>query len=433
MKKIYKTIAATLFCFVATITVFGQTTDLLISEYIEGTSFNKSIEIYNGTGTPVDLSHYSLQKDVNGNGVFGNTFTFSGVLNDNDVFVISNSQADPLILAVSDTTNDAVINFNGNDQVMLLKDGIEIDRLGISGGADFAKDMTLVRKVIICSPASGEQNPATNGQWDSYTANTFSYLGFHTSDCSIGPSTLAEILSFEITEQLTPAVINSMTATVAVNVLEGTNITNLTPLITISNGATMVPASGVPQNFTNPVLYTVTAEDGITTKIWTVTVNTISFNTVTIYNIQYSTDSTGNSPLTGDTIMTSGIVTSLHYSYAGGTYRGYFIQESEGAWHGIYVYDNAHTPAIGDNLTIIAKVAEYNGLTELSNVLSYNVNSTGNSLPLATVINTGDMNEEYEGVLITVENAECINDSAGHSCYIRILLINIFFSIIQEV
>ena len=36
------------------------TGDLLISEYIEGSSFNKAIEIYNGTGGDVDLSGYDL-------------------------------------------------------------------------------------------------------------------------------------------------------------------------------------------------------------------------------------------------------------------------------------------------------------------------------------------------------------------------------------
>ena len=31
-------------------------TDLIISEYIEGSSNNKALEFYNGTGTPIDLA-----------------------------------------------------------------------------------------------------------------------------------------------------------------------------------------------------------------------------------------------------------------------------------------------------------------------------------------------------------------------------------------
>jgi hypothetical protein len=53
----------------------------------------------------------------------------------------------------------------------------------------------------------------------------------------------------------------------------GTDLTNLVPTITVSAGATINPASGVTQNFTNPVVYTVTAEDGVTTKAWTVNVS----------------------------------------------------------------------------------------------------------------------------------------------------------------
>ena len=34
----------------------AATSDLLFSEYIEGSSFNKALEIYNGTGASVDLS-----------------------------------------------------------------------------------------------------------------------------------------------------------------------------------------------------------------------------------------------------------------------------------------------------------------------------------------------------------------------------------------
>jgi len=62
---------------------------------------------------------------------------------------------------------------------------------------------------------------------------------------------------------------NSGTA-IAVTVPYGTNVTALTPTIAIS-GASVSPASGAAQNFTNPVTYTVTAEDG-STKTYTVTV-----------------------------------------------------------------------------------------------------------------------------------------------------------------
>jgi hypothetical protein len=52
----------------------------------------------------------------------------------------------------------------------------------------------------------------------------------------------------------------------------GTNLASLTPDIAISAGATISPASGVTQNFTNPITYTVMAGDGVTTKTYVATV-----------------------------------------------------------------------------------------------------------------------------------------------------------------
>jgi hypothetical protein len=59
---------------------------------------------------------------------------------------------------------------------------------------------------------------------------------------------------------------------VAIEVAYTADITNLTPTITLSYGATVIPLSGVARDFTNPVPYTVTAEDGVTYQEWTVTV-----------------------------------------------------------------------------------------------------------------------------------------------------------------
>ena len=154
-------------------------TYLIISEYVEGSSYNKAIEIYNGTGADVDLSAYSLEKDVNGDEVWGNTYNFSGTLSSGDVFVLANSQADSTILAVADDTDNGVINFNGDDEIRLLKYGSEIDRIGIPGDIDFGKDVTYVRKSTVTDPQSGPQDPRSNGEWDSYPQDTFSYLGFH--------------------------------------------------------------------------------------------------------------------------------------------------------------------------------------------------------------------------------------------------------------
>lgn len=53
------------------------------------------------------------------------------------------------------------------------------------------------------------------------------------------------------------------------------SLTALVPTITLSSKATVSPASGVAQNFTKPVNYTVTAEDG-STQTYEVTITSIS-------------------------------------------------------------------------------------------------------------------------------------------------------------
>lgn len=72
-----------------------------------------------------------------------------------------------------------------------------------------------------------------------------------------------DILTFELAEQTGPATIdNGESSTVTVEVVAGTDISALTPTIMVSQSATVSPASGVEQDFTTSVTYTVTAEDG---------------------------------------------------------------------------------------------------------------------------------------------------------------------------
>jgi hypothetical protein len=82
-----------------------------------------------------------------------------------------------------------------------------------------------------------------------------------------------QILSFSL-QGLTPAVtgtIDNTADTISLTVPKGTDVTTLVPTITVSDFATVSPASGVSEDFTTPVIYTVTAQDG-TTQQYTVSV-----------------------------------------------------------------------------------------------------------------------------------------------------------------
>jgi hypothetical protein len=132
---------------------------------------------------------------------------------------------------------------------------------------------------------------------------------------------------------------------------------------------------------------------------------TSDIEVLTIYDIQYTTED--SSAYTGSMVQTSGIVTASFED-------GFFLQDGKGPWNGLYVYDNGvNAPAIGDEIQVIGEIAEYYNLTELkpdaSNEDAYKVISSGNDLPAPDTVTTGEANnEKYEGVLITVEEVECI-------------------------
>src|SRR5690606_32153386 len=87
----------------------AQATELFFSEYIEGSSNNKALEIYNGTGAPVDLAAggYSVQVFFNGSASSGLTVDLTGTVADGDVYVVAHASADPAIQAQADQTNGA--------------------------------------------------------------------------------------------------------------------------------------------------------------------------------------------------------------------------------------------------------------------------------------------------------------------------------------
>ena len=169
---------------------------LFFSEYIEGSSYNKALEIYNGTGVDVDLTaeNYEVRIYFNGNATPGKTVALTGTVVNGDVFVLADSKADPVILAQADsagTTN----YFNGDDAIELVKNGVVIDSIGQVGfdpgsqwgtGDISTADNTLRRLPNICQgdPDSSDVfDPAL--EWEGFPQNTFNGLGSHTANCGV--------------------------------------------------------------------------------------------------------------------------------------------------------------------------------------------------------------------------------------------------------
>lgn len=135
-----------------------------------------------------------------------------------------------------------------------------------------------------------------------------------------------------------------------------------------------------------------------------------------IYDIQYTEDASGDSPLKGQTVTIEGIVSGESGAFGGSTY---YVQDSIGAWSGIMVYDPNRNNAYGDSVRITASVSEYYGMTELGSVSEYvKLDSAKTVKPIDVTtgeIATDSVNAEaYEGVLVRVMNAAIVNPDLGN-------------------
>ncbi len=138
-----------------------------------------------------------------------------------------------------------------------------------------------VSPLATVSPLSGIPYDFTNPVVYTVTANDSSTQAYTVTVVKSAASSEKAITSFKI---LGDGIVNEVSKTVAVTVPLNTNLTALVPTISVSPLATVNPLSGVVQNFTNPVLYPVTAEDS-STQNYTVTVFKSSSSTLAPINL----------------------------------------------------------------------------------------------------------------------------------------------------
>ncbi|GGR89820.1 ExeM/NucH family extracellular endonuclease [Deinococcus sedimenti] len=166
-----------------------ETGSVYFSEYVEGTSSNKAIEIYNGKNVPVAAG--TLTVNLYSNGATtpspSNVFTLAATIAPGATYVIVNPSAVAALKAYANAQS-TVTNFNGNDALELVLNGQRVDVLGQIGfdpvtawGAGMTSstmDKTLRRKASITSgDANGSDafDPAV--EWDGFAADTFDGLG----------------------------------------------------------------------------------------------------------------------------------------------------------------------------------------------------------------------------------------------------------------
>jgi len=393
----------------------GVTTDLFFSEYAEGSSNNKYLEIFNGTGANVDLSDYSVKVASNGAAWGSYVQVLEGLLANESVYVIANSSANAYILGYADITS-TVTYYNGDDAVGLFKNDVLIDAVGVelndpgtawnvAGVSGGTKEHTLVRKSDICSPstdwASSAGTNADDSQWIVYPQDTWTYLGAHTANCSGAPTVAVPLFS------------HSSGNYFAAFDLEITCSTELASIYYTTDGTDpdegSTPYTGLIPINTTTTVKAIAYKDGYNTSA----ISIGNYNIIVVEDVATIADLRDGVigefyHLTGEVVQT--------YSQ---TFRGQrYIQDATAAIL-IDDYDGIITTVynVGDGITgIVGELGEFGGMLQfLPSADPGPATSTGNVI-IPAIITIAQMNTnfvDFEAQLVTIENVSFADGGAN--------------------
>jgi len=410
MKKLYYLI----FTLLTISTSFGQSSDLYFSMYGEGSSNNKFLEIYNGTGSNVDLSNYSVETYFNGS-ITPTSQALSGTLSDGDVYVIYNSSATITNIGSNGDLSLAggVVNFNGDDAITLLKMGSIIDIIGqigfdpgtawnVGSTLGATANHTLVRKAEICDPNSIPANMAgnsfgtddTNSEWLVYGQDLeWGQIGSHTG-CSTTPS--INITSPGNSSTFAPG-------TTSVNIEWST--ANLgggeTVDITVNGSTTNNVTSPFAVATSNGQTYNITVEliDG-----GVVDSDMISFSVSDIINV-FDLGALRSDVITNGIGRYYQIASNPTITYARVSRNQKYVQDATG---GILIDDNAGTITTsfvaGDGMSgLVGQTVDFNGVLEFVPLQDASVVAGATITPeVITIASILANQEDYESELVRI-------------------------------
>ncbi len=394
----------------------AQPTELFFSEYIEGSSNNKALEIFNGTGAPVDLDagDYSVQMFFNGNSSPGLTIDLTGTVAPNDVFVLGHSSADPVILAQADQTNGAGW-FNGDDAVVLRRGTTFVDvvgQIGFDPGSEWGTgdtstaDNTLRRKpTVLGGDLNGADPFDPAAEWDGFPQNTFGGLGAHTVIVGDAPPTVADTTPANDATEV--ALDSNVTVTFSEDVAVAGSWFEIE---CTSSGMHTAAVSGGPTTFTLDPDADLAEGEACTVTIAASQVTDLdtddppdamaadfSFSFTTPVEISDVQGASHLSPLASRRVSgLAGIVTAR-------LGNGFYFQDStpdasDATSEALFVFTGSSpTVAVGDDVRVGGRIAEFRpGGATTANLTTTEITSptiavvsSGNALPAATVLGAG--------------------------------------------
>lgn len=395
---------------------YAQT--IFISEYVEGSSYNKALEIFNGTGAPVDLSQYTIKLASNG-GTWStsNILTPTGILQNNEVFVIAHPQASAAILSIADVTS-TVTNYNGNDCVGLFHGTTMIDIIGIyqndpgnnsgwsvAGVPAATLNHTLIRKPTVIQGnidwTSSAGTNADDSEWIVQAQDYITDLGMHTFTPNGGNVTAPPVFdpaggiyTAPVTVTITCATPNASIYYTTDGSIPSSTSTLYTAPITISVTTTLKAIAIAPE-MTN---------SSVTTAIYTFPLTVENLSTlrsqpadgVTVYQV------------TGEVILTFQ-QSFRHQKYVQDEDAGILIDDNNGVITTTY--------NIGDGITgITGKISEYGGMLQFVPVINSGpATSTDNIITpiIVTYQALLDDFDTYESRVVKVLNVNFTNPSGN--------------------
>ena len=401
----------------------AASSDLFFSEYIEGSSNNKALEIFNDTGAPVDLAAggYNVQMFFNGSATAGLTINLTGTVADDDVFVVAQASANASILAVADQTNGSGW-FNGDDAVVLRKGTTVLDVIGQTGvdpgtewgtGLTSTADNTLRRKPsIVAGDTNGSDAFDPSIEWDGFATDTFDGLGAHTVTGGNAPVVVtcppplsvlqgaagtAAVSATDADGTVTSLTLGSVSPVPASGSISLTGVTPASGDGGTANGTLSVDASVPTGSYTVGVD---AANDDASPQTASCTTTVTVQEPLHVADVQGSVSDlvdgpTFRSPLappSGNgastaTYFVRGVITqkTLARTSAGASQNGFFLQDTVArsdndptSSDGVFVFiggfqtlllasgPGTYTPRVGDEVILQARVSEFFSMTELS-------------------------------------------------------------------
>ncbi|GAB2883025.1 hypothetical protein GCM10027046_09320 [Uliginosibacterium flavum] len=420
-------------CFCAPQIAQAAYSDLIISEYVEGSSNNKAIELFNGTAVAIDLSAYQIRMYFNGATTASTNITLSGSLAAGSTFVLAHGSA---VLGVTPDQINSSSWFNGDDAIVLVKNSVVIDSIGQLGsdpGSEWGTgllstaDNSLRRKTSVTSgrtDSTAAFDPSL--EWEGFATNSFDDLGKYSAAAGGADQAPTVSSTSPANNSSSVATTGALTVTFSepVNLASGWYALNcsasgiktatvsggntsfvLTPSVFFSAGESCTltingaQISDVDQD--DSVADTMLADYAVS-----FTVAGLTSACDAAYTPAYAIQGRGaTSPLSG-VVTTKGVVVA-DFEGASPALRGFYLQDLAGdgdpaTSDAVFVFSNgADLASQGQIVRVTGTVSEYQGQTQIA-ASAVESCGLGSVAPTDVYLSAADADylERFEGMLV---------------------------------